>query len=100
MKTLSFRIDEEEDEELEHIAKKLKSDKSSVARRAMELGIKNLKTIEALEKIRVKKWTIWRAAKYCGESYRSFLELLRRENIPFPTSIDEIKSELNEESYK
>lgn len=98
MKILSFRIDEKEDKELDSIAKKMKTDKSTVARRAIELGIKDLKKKEAFEKVRLRKWTIWKAAEYCGESYRSFLRLLREENIPFPLSTEELERELHENS--
>jgi len=98
MKTLSFRIDEKEDKELEAIAKEMKTDKSTVARKAIELGIKDLKKKDAFENVRLKKWTIWKAAEYCDESYRSFLRLLREENIPFPLSIEELEREFNENS--
>jgi len=96
MKTLSVRIDEKEDEELDNIAKKLKTDKSNVARQAIGLGIRELKRKEALEKIRIKEWTVWKAAEYCGESYRSFLQFLRESNVPFPISTQELERELNE----
>ncbi len=98
MKTLSVRIDEKEDEELDNIAKKLKTDKSNVARQAIELGIRELKRKEALEKVRMKEWTVWKAAEYCGESYRSFLQFLRESNVPFPISTQELERELNESS--
>ncbi len=98
MKTLSFRIDEKEDEELDSLANKMKTDKSTVARKAIELGIKDLKKKEALEHVRLRNWTIWKAAKYCDESYRSFLRFLREENVPFPLSVDELERELNENS--
>jgi len=98
MRTLSFRIDEKEDKDLESIAKKLKSDKSTIARRAIELGIKDLKKAEAFEKVRLRKWTIWKAAEYCDESYRSFLRLLREENIPFPLSTEELDYEFSKDS--
>ncbi|KKM81301.1 hypothetical protein LCGC14_1331150 [marine sediment metagenome] len=100
MKTLSVRIDEKEDEELDSIAKKMKTDKSNVARRAIELGIKELKRREALEKVRLRNWTVWKAAEYCNESYRSFLRLLREENVPFPLSTEELEREINESSGK
>jgi len=96
MKTLSFRIDEKEDKELDSIAKKRKTDKSTIARRAIELGIKNLKKEEALDMVRKRKWTVWKAAMYCDLSYRSFLNLLRKENVPFPISVEELEAELNE----
>ena len=98
MKTLSVRIDEKEDEELDSIAKKLKTDKSNVARQAIELGIKQIKRKEALEKVRMKEWTVWKAAEYCNESYRSFLQILRESNVPFPISTQELERELNESS--
>jgi len=100
MKTLSVRIDEKEDEELDNIAKKMKTDKSNVARRAIELGIKELKRKEAIEKIRIRDWTIWKAAEYCGESYRSFLRKLREENVPFPLSTEELEREIDEGGSK
>jgi predicted transcriptional regulator len=98
MKTLSVRIDEKEDKELEIIAEKLKTDKSNVARQAIELGIRAIKRKEALERVRMKDWTVWKAAEYCGESYRSFLQLLRGSNVPFPISTQELERELNESS--
>jgi len=98
MKTLSVRIDEKEDKELENIAKKLKTDKSNIARQAIELGIREIKRKEALERVRMRDWTVWKAAEYCGESYRSFLQLLRGLNVPFPISTQELERELNESS--
>ena len=100
MKTLSVRIDEKEDKELDSIAKKMKTDKSNIARRAIELGIKELKRKEALEKVRLRDWTVWKAAEYCDESYRSFLHLLREENVPFPLSTEELEREIDESSSK
>ncbi|MHA1294792.1 MAG: hypothetical protein ACTSQJ_19305 [Promethearchaeota archaeon] len=74
----------------------MKTDKFTVARKAIELGIKVLKKSEAFDKVRTKEWTIWKAAEYYGESYRSFLRLMREENIPFPLSTDELGREINE----
>jgi len=96
MKTLSVRIDEKEDKELETIAERLNTDKSNVARQAIELGIRAIKRKEALERVRMRDWTVWKAAEYCGESYRSFLQLLRESNVPFPISTQELERELNE----
>ena len=100
MKTLSVRIDEKQDKELDSIAKKMRTDKSNVARRAIELGIKELKRKEALERVRLRDWTVWKAAEYCGESYRSFLHLLRGENVPFPITTEELEHEIDENGSK
>jgi len=56
-----------------------------------------IKRHEALENVRLKRWTLWKAADYCGESVRTFLTMLRRENIPFPLSSEELEMELNED---
>ncbi len=98
MKTFSVRIEESEEEELLALARQMKSDKSTVARKALELGIREMKIRRALENIRLQKWTVWKAAEYCGESYRSFLKLLRDYNIPFPISVEELEREMNDSS--
>lgn len=96
MKTASFRLEKEQDREIEEYAKKMKIDKSAAARKIIDIGIKEYKKQEALNNIREKKWTIWKAASYCNESYRSFLSLLRSQNIPFPLSVEELQREFND----
>lgn len=96
MKTSSFRLEENQEKEIENLAKRLKIDKSSAARKVIEIGLRETKKNESLEKVRKREWTIWKAASYCEESYRSFLELLRVNNIPFPLSVSELENELNE----
>lgn len=100
LKTASFRLEEEQDREIENLAKKMKIDKSAAARRIIEIGIKEYKKHEALNQVRNRKWTIWKAASYCGESYRSFLTLLRVENIPFPLTVEELQREFHADSNK
>ncbi len=96
MKTASFRLEKEQDREIEEYAKKMKIDKSAAARKIIDIGIKEYKKQEALNNIRERRWTIWKAASYCNESYRSFLSLLRSENIPFPLSVEELQREFND----
>jgi predicted transcriptional regulator len=96
MKTASFRLDESEDAEIEALAKRLKTDRSSIARRAIGMGIKELKRREALEMVRRHEWTVWRAASYCEQSYRAFLRFLRFENVPFPLTAEEVGRELDD----
>ncbi len=55
-----------------------------------------LKTQESLEKVQQKRWTVWKGASYCGMSYREFLPLLRKENVPFPLSLEEMEREIHE----
>ena len=96
MKTVSIRIEEDQNEELEKFAKKNNIDKSTAGRKVISEGLKVIKRKEALEKIRLRQWTLWKAAEYCGESFRSMLHLLREENIPFPLSVGSFKNEMDE----
>ena len=96
MITVSVRLDEDQDKDLETLAKKLKVDKSSAMRQVIDEGLKIIKKNEAFEKVRERKWTIWKAAAYCGESYRTFLDQLRERNIPFPLTIKDLEIELDE----
>ncbi|MHA1730787.1 MAG: hypothetical protein ACTSU5_02540 [Promethearchaeota archaeon] len=97
MKTVSIRLEEGQDREVELYARKHKIDKSTAARKILDEGLKLIKTQEALENVRLKRWTVWKAAAHCGKSFRSFLELLRGENIPFPMSASELERELLED---
>lgn len=97
MNTVSIRLEETQDKEVEAFARRMNIDKSSAARRIIDEGLKIVKTKEALDNVRLKRWTIWKAAQYCGESYRSFIGRLRQENIPFPLSVEDLEQELYED---
>jgi predicted HTH domain antitoxin len=97
LNTVSIRLEETQDKEVEAFAKRMNIDKSSAARKIIDEGLKIVKTKEALDNVRLKRWTIWKAAQYCGESFRSFMELLRSENIPFPLSVEDLELEINED---
>ncbi|NMC06325.1 MAG: hypothetical protein GYA24_14000 [Candidatus Lokiarchaeota archaeon] len=97
MNPVSIRLEETQDNEVAAFAKRMNIDKSSAARKIIDEGLKIVKTKEALDNVRLKRWTIWKAAQYCGESYRSFIELLRRENIPFPLSVEDLEAEIGED---
>jgi predicted transcriptional regulator len=97
MKTVSIRLEKAQDEELEEFAKKHNIDKSSAARNIIEEGLKVVKRDEAMKMVRLRKWTIWKAAEYCGESYRSFLGFLRQANVPFPLSAEDLEREMDED---
>ncbi len=96
MITISARIDEELAEEIEKIAKKRGIDKSAVMRELLRIGIREFKLKEALELVRERKVTVWKAAEIAGLTYREMLEKLREHNVPFPISEEELARELEE----
>ncbi|MEX2707163.1 MAG: UPF0175 family protein [Candidatus Freyrarchaeum guaymaensis] len=96
METISSRVDKEILEELERISKKRGVDRSVVIREMLREGVKEFKLKEALELLRERKITVWRAAEMAGATYREILDSLRQHNIPFPVTIEEIRREIKE----
>ena len=93
MKTASIRLNSQQEKDIENYAEKEKIDKSSAIRKLLELGLNEAKKKQALDMVTKRKWTIWKAADYCNESIRSFLTMLKENNVPFPISLEELKLE-------
>lgn len=98
MKTVSARIDEEILREVDDIVRKRGVDRSEVIRELLKIGLREYRLREALELVREKRATLWRAAELAGVSYREMLEKLRQHNIPFPLSKEELLAEIEEVS--
>ena len=95
--TISTRIDEELAKEIEKIVKERGTDKSAVIRELLYIGLKEYKLKKALELVREKKVTIWKAAEIAGLTYREMLEKLREHNVPFPITVEELAREIGSE---
>ncbi|MFQ5979256.1 MAG: UPF0175 family protein [Candidatus Heimdallarchaeota archaeon] len=93
MKATSIRLDEEQLQEIDAYAREKKIDRSLAVREILTVGLQHQKKKTALEKIRNRQWSIWKAAEYSEMTYRSFLELLRTENIPFPITKEDLANE-------
>ncbi|RLI78278.1 hypothetical protein DRP04_10340 [Archaeoglobales archaeon] len=96
MITISARIDKEIAEEIERIVKKKGVDRSAVIRELLKIGIQEFKLREALELVRERRITVWKAAEIAGLSYREMLEKFREHNVPFPITEEELARELEE----
>ncbi len=70
--------------------------KFAAGRKLIRKRLNIVRRKKALDKIRLREWTLWKAARYCGESYRSMLRLLKEENISYPLSLESLKYELEE----
>ncbi len=95
MKTASIRLNNQQDKDIENYAKKENIDKSTAVRKLLELGLIETKKKESINMVHKRKWTIWKGASHCNESFRSFLSILKENNVPFPLSVDELKSEFD-----
>ena len=49
-----------------------------------------------LEQLRMRKITVWKAAKIVGVTYREMLNFLKIYNVSFPLSGEELRREIEE----
>jgi len=94
--TVSARIPRSQLREVERLADARGVDKSSVVRTLLDLGIRETKLREALDLVRERKVSVWRAARMVGIDYRDMLAALKTHNVPFPLSDKELERELRE----
>ena len=97
MITISARIDEELIKEIDEIVKERGTDRSAVIRELLYIGLKEYKLKKALELVRERKVTVWKAAEIAGITYREMLEKLREHNVPFPITAEELAREIGGE---
>ena len=94
--TVSIRLPLSQLREIEEIARRRKLGRSAIIRELILEGLKAIKLKMALDMLRERKISAWRAAELAGITYREMLELLRVHNIPFPLSNGEILDELKD----
>ncbi len=96
MITVSVRIPKSQVREIEELAAKKGVDKSSIIRELLSSAIREEKLKEVLEQLRMRKITVWKAAKIVGVTYREMLNFLKIYNVSFPLSGEELRREIEE----
>jgi predicted HTH domain antitoxin len=94
MITVSSRIDKELAKEIEEIVREKGIDRSAVIRELLYIGLREYKLRKALELVRERKVTVWKAAEIAGLTYREMLEKLKEHNVPFPITAEDLAREL------
>jgi len=87
---LTVRLERELVKKIEVEAQHEKTDKSTVARKLIAVGIEQTRRARALEEYRKGKCTIWKASEKAGIPLREMIELLRREKIPLHISTEDV----------
>ncbi len=87
---LTVRLEKELVKKIEEEAEEEKTDKSTVARRLIALGIQQIQRARALDDYRRGKCTIWKAAEKAGIPLREMMEVLQQERIPFHISREDV----------
>jgi predicted HTH domain antitoxin len=78
---LTVRLDKALIKQIEEEAQHEKTDKSTVARKLIALGIEQTRRARAIEDYRKGRCTVWKASEKAGVSLREMMELLRGEKI-------------------
>ena len=83
---LTVRLDKALIRQIEEEAQQEKTDKSTITRRLIALGIEQARRARAMEDYRKGRCTVWKASERAGVSLREMMELLRGEKIPLHLS--------------
>jgi predicted HTH domain antitoxin len=87
---LTVRLEKELIKEIEQEAQHERTDKSTVARKLIAVGIEQARKTRALEEYRKGKCTIWKASEKAGIPLREMIELLRTEKVPLHISSEDV----------
>ena len=96
---LTVRLKKELIKRIEEEAQHERTDKSTVTRKLIAVGIEQTQKARALEEYRRGGCTVWKASQKAGIPLREMIELLRREKIPLhisPEDVDEAWREVVE----
>ncbi len=94
MITTSVRLPRKMVEEIERLSKEEGVDKGTLIRKLLAESLKEYKIRRSLELYREGKISLWRAAEIAGITYREALEELKRRNIPFRYSLEDLEADL------
>ncbi len=78
---LSVKVEKEKLKLLESIAREEQSDRSTVARRMLDAGMREWKMARAIERFKGHKVSLWKAAEEAGVSLREFLDVLGEKKV-------------------
>lgn len=92
MPSISARISDDDEAELEAVAELLEEDKSSVIRKALHEGLTDLRIRVAVERYQTGDLSTNQAARVAGVSVAKWLEIAREHNLTSqltPTDLDD-----------
>ena len=78
---LSVKVEKEKLKQLEEIAKAERSDRSAVARRLLDAGIREWKVDRAVDRFQKGRVSLWKASEEAGLALREFMEVLEARKV-------------------
>ncbi len=94
--TISARIRKSQAKEVERLASKRGVDRSAIIRELLAMALQEHRLREALDLVRTRKVTVWKAAEIAGVTYREMLSFLKTYNVTFPLSEEDLEREVEE----
>lgn len=93
MPSISARIPEDDEAELEAVIELLEEDKSTVIRKALAEGITSIRHRVAIERYQTGEVSVNQAARLAGVSLAEWLEIAREHNLTTQLSPDELDAD-------
>ncbi len=95
---VSVRIQKKQAREIEELARIEMTDKSSIIRKSLEIGLREYRIWLALQKLINREVSLWEAAEIAGVDYREMLAIIKEKRISFPLDKEDLEEELSEGS--
>jgi predicted HTH domain antitoxin len=92
----SVRLDRADLKALDELAERLHVERSSLIKRALDAGVRELLLDEAVLAYQKGRASAWKAARSAGTPLAEFIDELKRRGVPFRTDEDLLKEQVEE----
>ncbi len=96
MAVTTVRLGNETLKELDALAEQEGVDRTTVLKKALELGVREIKIDIAVDRYQKSLTSAWRAAQEAGINLWEFIDVLKRREIGFVTSEEDFEQMLKE----
>lgn len=93
MPSISARVPDDDEDELEAVSELLEEDKSTVIRKALSEGLSSIRRRVAIERYQSGELSVNEAARLAGVSLAEWLEIAREHNLTTQLSPEDIESD-------
>jgi predicted HTH domain antitoxin len=90
----SVRLDRADLQALDALAARLKLERSTLIKRALEAGVREVLLDEAVAEYQKGRASAWKAARGARVSLAEFLDELKRRGVPFRTDEDLLREQV------
>lgn len=92
----TVRLPADDLDRLTQVAKRLKVERSSLIRRALDVGVREVLIEDAVLQYQREEASAWAAARGAGLSLWQFLDELKARRVPFRTDEELLRSQVEE----